>query len=105
MSPKGEYRAMEELLVVNNLKTHFHRYEGVVRAVDGISYQLNYGETLTIVGESGSGKTVSALFGTYKKEWKGSGWEAIEGRDLLKLNQEELRQIRVRIFLWFFKTL
>ena len=88
---------MEELLVVNNLKTHFHRYEGVVRAVDGISYQLNYGETLTIVGESGSGKTVSALslLGLIRKNGRVVDGEAIfEGRDLLKLNREELRQIR-----------
>ncbi|HPT63236.1 MAG TPA: ABC transporter ATP-binding protein [Candidatus Atribacteria bacterium] len=88
---------MEELLVVNNLKTHFRRYEGVVKAVDGISYKINYGETLTIVGESGSGKSVSALslLGLIRKNGKVVDGEAIfEGRDLLKLNQEELRQIR-----------
>ena len=88
---------MEELLVVNNLKTYFHRYEGIVKAVDGVSYKLNYGETLTIVGESGSGKSVSvlSLLGLIRKNGRITEGEAIfEGRDLFKLNKEELRQIR-----------
>ncbi len=88
---------MTELLRVNNLKTYFDRYDGVVRAVDGVSYKLDYGETLAIVGESGSGKTQSVL--SLLRLIKGNGrivdGEAIfEGRDLLKLSKEELRQIR-----------
>lgn len=88
---------MEELLRVNNLKTYFDRYDGVVKAVDGISYKLNYGETLAIVGESGSGKTVSvlSLLRLIKRNGRVVEGEAIfEGKDLLKLNKEEIRQIR-----------
>ena len=48
------------LLQVEELKTHFFTFEGVVKAVDGISFSLNRGETLGLVGESGCGKTVTA---------------------------------------------
>ena len=52
---------MAALLQVNNLKTYFYTDDGVVKAVDGISYDLEEGETLGLVGESGCGKSVSAL--------------------------------------------
>ena len=49
------------LLAVDGLKTWFYTRDGVVRAVDGVSFSVNAGETLAVVGESGCGKSVSAL--------------------------------------------
>jgi oligopeptide transport system ATP-binding protein len=86
------------LLRVNDLATHFQSGPAVVRAVDGISFDLEQGETLAIVGESGCGKTVSALSllrlvpvppGRIVK-----GEVLFEGRDLLKLDDEEISRIR-----------
>ena len=51
----------ETLLSVKDLRTYFHVKEGLAKAVDGVSYNINPGETLGLVGESGCGKTVSAL--------------------------------------------
>src|SRR3954470_11085737 len=58
---RGEPPAREVLLDVRNMKTEFHVLDGVVPAVDGVSFSLKRGETLGIVGESGSGKSVTAL--------------------------------------------
>src|SRR5678810_954715 len=56
----GSGRA-EKVLEIENLKTHFFTRDGVVRAVDGVSYSINPGETLALVGESGCGKSVTSL--------------------------------------------
>ena len=86
------------LLEVDDLRTYFHTREGVVRAVDGMSYAVEPGETVGIVGESGSGKSVScyALLGllprlTARIE---SGTAQFGGGDLLKSSPRELRAIR-----------
>ena len=52
---------MAQLLAVTDLHTQFFTRDGVVRAVDGVSFELDQGETLGIVGESGCGKSVTAL--------------------------------------------
>ena len=58
---KGSWDGQGPLLDVANLKTQFFTQDGVVKAVDGVSFYLNPGETLGIVGESGCGKSVTAL--------------------------------------------
>ena len=52
---------MKELLKIENLKTYFYTYEGIIKAVNGISLEINEGETLGLVGESGCGKSITAL--------------------------------------------
>ncbi|MFH1454544.1 MAG: ABC transporter ATP-binding protein [Armatimonadota bacterium] len=86
-----------KLLEVNNLKTHFLLEEGVLKAVDGVSFSLNKGETLAIVGESGSGKSVTSLSIMRLITPPGkitSGSIIFNGDDLLKYSQDEIRKIR-----------
>jgi len=86
------------LLEVKDLRTHFYTEEGVVKAVDGVSYYLDEGETLGLVGESGCGKSVSALsILKLIPQPPGkivSGEILFDGKDLLKLDEEEIRHIR-----------
>jgi peptide/nickel transport system ATP-binding protein len=89
--------AGEPLLRVENLHVEFPTEDGVVKAVDGISYELGRGRTLGIVGESGSGKTVAALsvLGLTRAQGaKVEGRILFEGRDLLSLSEGELRGVR-----------
>src|SRR5919202_2385726 len=91
-------RAAAPLLQVRDLRTEFRTQEGVVHAVNGISYTLREGEALGIVGESGCGKSVGALSVMRlipTPPGRIAGGEVIfQGRDLLKLRDEELRRIR-----------
>jgi oligopeptide/dipeptide ABC transporter ATP-binding protein len=86
------------LLAVENLRTYFHTDAGVARAVDGISFSIDAGKTLAVVGESGCGKTVTALsilrLISIPPGEIVSGSIRLEGRDLLTLDAEELREIR-----------
>jgi peptide/nickel transport system ATP-binding protein len=59
-TPAGGPAAGEALLVVKDLRVHFPTSDGIVKAVDGLSYTVERGKTLGIVGESGSGKSVSS---------------------------------------------
>jgi oligopeptide/dipeptide ABC transporter ATP-binding protein len=88
------------LLEVRNLTTHFLTAAGVVRAVDGVSWDVNEGETVALVGESGCGKSVSALsIMRLVAEPAGrivAGEIVFKGRDLLTLSEEEMRRVRGR---------
>ena len=87
----------EPLLEVKDLKVHFPTDDGLVKAVDGVTYSLQPGETLGIVGESGSGKSVSSLtvMGLITpKQANISGEVLFQGQDLLKLPKDEMRTIR-----------
>src|SRR5690554_5183970 len=93
----------DKLLEVNNLQVHFHSDDGVVRAVDDISFDLKKGETLAIVGESGSGKSVTSLammrlIATPPGRIVG-GEILFRGKndktiDLLKVSNSQMRKIR-----------
>ncbi|SHK11891.1 ABC transporter ATP-binding protein [Paramaledivibacter caminithermalis] len=88
----------EEMLSVKDLRTYFYTHDGLVPAVDGISFNIKKGETLCVVGESGCGKSVTAMSilklvptppGKYV-----SGEILFKGEDLLKKSHEEMRMIR-----------
>ncbi len=89
---------MIELLKIEDLKTYFYTYEGIVKAVNGISLKINKGETLGLVGESGCGKSITALSilrlipSPPGKIVNGN--IIFEGKNLLELNDEEMRKIR-----------
>ena len=91
---------MATLLEVRDLKTHFFTPEGVVKAVDGVSYDLQEGETLGLVGESGCGKSVSALSIMRliaDPPGKTVGGEIMfDGQDLLTLRDGDMRRVRGR---------
>jgi peptide/nickel transport system ATP-binding protein len=88
----------ERLLEVKGLKTHFFTDEGVVRAVDGVDFYINKGETLGVVGESGCGKSVTALsimrlIATPPGRIV-EGQILYDGRNLLDLTPAQMRKIR-----------
>ena len=91
---------MAPLLQVENLVTRFYTENGVVHAVNGISYTVDKGESLALVGESGSGKTVSVLSLTglipSPPGLIEDGRVLFAGQDLLQLSERGLRQIRGR---------
>jgi peptide/nickel transport system ATP-binding protein len=87
----------QPLLEVKNLKVHFPTDDGLVKAVDGISFKIDRGETLGVVGESGSGKSVTFLtvLGLInRKVARVEGEVLFQGRNLLELSPEEMQEIR-----------
>ena len=88
----------ENILTVDGLKTYFSTEDGVVKAVDGISFELKKGETLGIVGESGSGKSVTNLSAMRLiQEPPGkiaAGRVIFDGVDVLQLPMDEVRSLR-----------
>jgi oligopeptide transport system ATP-binding protein len=89
---------MATLLEVKDLRTEFHTRDGIVHAINGVSFGLGEGETLGIVGESGCGKTVTMLSLLQLiprppgKIVGGSG--LLHGNDLIKMNEQEIRRVR-----------
>jgi oligopeptide/dipeptide ABC transporter ATP-binding protein len=88
---------MTDVLHVEDLRVRYHTLAGPVRAVEGVSFRLSKGERLGLVGESGSGKstTVLALLRMLKPPAQIEGGRVLlDGTDLLKLSEEEMRQAR-----------
>src|ERR671933_2828094 len=85
------------LLEVKDLRTYFRTDDGIVKAVDGVSFSVEKGKTLGIVGESGSGKSVTCLtvMGlNSKRNTITSGHAIFKGQDLLTMSPRRLREIR-----------
>src|SRR5881275_437455 len=84
-------------LLVIDLRIHFDTDDGLVRAVDGVSFTLEKGKTLGIVGESGSGKSVTSLgiLGLHKGTRATLGGEVwLDGVELISATKEEVRKLR-----------
>jgi len=92
------FLSKEALVDVKNLKTYFYTEEGVVKAVDGVDYEIYPGETLGIVGESGCGKSVTSLSIMRLIESPPgkivAGEINFQGKDLIKIPEKEMRKIR-----------
>jgi oligopeptide transport system ATP-binding protein len=88
----------EPLLRVDDLRTYFYTEEGIVKAVDGVSFDIAPGEILGLVGESGCGKTVSALsilrLIPIPPGKIISGSVLFEGKDLVRMNEDGIRHVR-----------
>ncbi|MDQ6884460.1 MAG: ATP-binding cassette domain-containing protein, partial [Candidatus Dormibacteraeota bacterium] len=85
------------LLRVEDLRTQFFTSRGIVRAVDGVSFHINKGETVAIVGESGSGKTMTAFSILRLVPDPGrivSGKILFKDRDVVTMDNEEVREYR-----------
>ena len=85
------------LLQVKGLRTWFHTFKGVVRAVDGVSFDIRAGEVLAVVGESGGGKSVTGFSVIRLIDEPGrieSGEILFAGRDLMKLSEREMNRVR-----------
>ncbi len=85
------------LLEIKGLKTHFFTQDGIVKAVDGVSFAIGDGKTLGVVGESGCGKSVTAMsvLGLVSRPGKiVAGQILLDGRDLVKLPENDLREVR-----------
>ena len=89
---------MATLLEIDNLQTHFFTSAGVVKAVDGVSYTVDEGETVAVVGESGCGKSVTAMSILRLIPWPPGrivgGAIHFDGQDILKLDEQGIRDIR-----------
>ena len=98
VAPAATAAAADAVLSVRDLRTHFRTRDGVVRAVDGVSFDVKRGETLCIVGESGCGKSVSALSVMRlipdDANTMMSGSVRFDGTELTTLSERQMRAIR-----------
>jgi oligopeptide/dipeptide ABC transporter ATP-binding protein len=95
-----------ELLEIENLKTYFYTWAGIVKAVDGINLNVKEGETLGLVGESGSGKTVTALSILRIVPTPGKiidGRISYRGENLLEKNEKQMQKIRGKEIAYVFQ--
>ncbi|MGW8379600.1 ABC transporter ATP-binding protein [Streptomyces sp. ODS28] len=102
--PVAASRPPRAFLEVRDLRVHFPTEDGVVKSVDGLSFQLEKGKTLGIVGESGSGKSVTSLgimglhtvgqYGRQRADISGEIW--LDGKELLGSDPDEVRKLRGR---------
>ena len=98
----------QPLLKVENLHVHFKTEDGIIKAVNGVNFELFSGETLAIVGESGSGKTVTALSTIRlldENGWISEGKIRYKDIDVLALSDNQLRKIRGKKFHRYSKSL
>lgn len=96
-APLGASSSPQSFLDVRDLRIHFKTDDGVVKAVDGLTFQLERGETLGIVGESGSGKSVTSLgiLGLHRRgSAKISGEVWLDGEELIGASPEHVRTLR-----------
>lgn len=92
-----ENKNKSQVLEVKNLKTYFFTEDGIVKAVDGVDFEVYQGETLGLVGESGCGKSVTAFSILKLLDYPGKTVEGqilFKGDDLLKKSEEQMRKIR-----------
>jgi oligopeptide/dipeptide ABC transporter ATP-binding protein len=90
-------RHVGPLLEIKGLKTHFFTEDGTVKAVDGVTFEIQHGQTLGVVGESGCGKSITAMSVMRLIERPGKtvdGEVLLNGEDLLTRSDEEMRDIR-----------
>ena len=96
-SAGGGQTGTDNLLEVRGLRTHFFTREGTVKAVDGVDFEIRYGQTIGVVGESGCGKSITALSIMRLIDRGGrtiEGTVKLEGRNLLALSDDDMRDIR-----------
>src|SRR6266550_3441985 len=111
MTPTSEIQnpksKIQNLLSVSNLRVHFHTEDGILKAVDGVSFEISAGETLGLVGESGCGKSVTAysilqLLPVPPAEYTG-GEIDFRGENLLALDDKAMRRVRGNLISMIFQ--